>query len=39
VQGSISTPDPGISAGDAGIWADRQIEPVARISRFIANNL
>ncbi|HEY3862690.1 MAG TPA: NADH:flavin oxidoreductase/NADH oxidase [Verrucomicrobiae bacterium] len=29
------SPEGRISPGDAGIWADRHIEPVARINRFI----
>jgi 2,4-dienoyl-CoA reductase-like NADH-dependent reductase (Old Yellow Enzyme family) len=34
-EATAVSPEGRITPGDAGIWADKQIEPVARINRFI----
>jgi 2,4-dienoyl-CoA reductase-like NADH-dependent reductase (Old Yellow Enzyme family) len=34
-EATAVSPDGRITPGDAGIWADKHIEPVARINRFI----
>ena len=34
-EASAVSPEGRISPGDAGIWADKQVEPLARITRFI----
>lgn len=35
VEATAVTPEGRISHGDLGLWADRQIEPLARIARFL----
>ncbi|HEX7573890.1 MAG TPA: NADH:flavin oxidoreductase/NADH oxidase [Bacteroidota bacterium] len=37
VEASAVTRDGRISPGDLGIWDDRQIEPLARIARFVSS--
>jgi len=34
-EATAVSPEGRITAGDAGIWADRHVEPIARINRFI----
>jgi 2,4-dienoyl-CoA reductase-like NADH-dependent reductase (Old Yellow Enzyme family) len=34
-EATAVSPEGRITPGDAGLWADKQIEPVARVSRFI----
>jgi 2,4-dienoyl-CoA reductase-like NADH-dependent reductase (Old Yellow Enzyme family) len=34
-EATAVSPEGRITPGDAGIWADKQIEPIARINRFI----
>ena len=34
-EATAVAPEGRISPGDAGIWADKQLEPIARINRFI----
>ncbi len=34
-EASAVSPDGRITAGDAGIWSDDQVEPLARIGRFV----
>ena len=35
IEATAVTPEGRISHGDLGLWADRQIEPLARIARFL----
>src|ERR1700691_4394618 len=34
-EATAVTPEGRITPGDAGIWSDRHIDPIARINRFI----
>src|SRR6201997_5957350 len=34
-EATAVSPEGRISPGDAGIWADKHLEPIARINRFV----